>query len=137
MLLLDGQIHHDTHAIPMGNYVIGVGNYVIATPSKLGNYVSADTIMATFCYEITVELGDLSRPDRLKAHTADPRFDVAVNQVPVILKRLRLDLHSMSLDPLIKAAPLRSAGSGAPRAGLCLGRLARRARAVPSRSTPI
>jgi hypothetical protein len=23
--------------------VIGVGNYVIATPSKLGNYMSADT----------------------------------------------------------------------------------------------
>ena len=31
MLLLDGQVHHDTHVIPMGNYVIGVGNYVIAT----------------------------------------------------------------------------------------------------------
>ena len=26
----------------MGNYVIGVGNYVIANPSKLGNYLSAD-----------------------------------------------------------------------------------------------
>jgi hypothetical protein len=26
----------------MGNYVIGVGNYVIATPSELGNYMSAD-----------------------------------------------------------------------------------------------
>jgi hypothetical protein len=27
----------------MGNYVIGVGNYVIVSPSELGNYVSADT----------------------------------------------------------------------------------------------
>lgn len=27
----------------MGNYVIGVGNYVIATPSELGNYKIADT----------------------------------------------------------------------------------------------
>jgi hypothetical protein len=27
----------------MGNYVIGVGNYLSATPSELGNYVSADT----------------------------------------------------------------------------------------------
>jgi hypothetical protein len=27
----------------MGNYVIGVGNYVIATPSELGNYMIADT----------------------------------------------------------------------------------------------
>ena len=43
MLLLDGQVHHDTHVIPMGNYMIGVGNYVIATPSELGNYMSADT----------------------------------------------------------------------------------------------
>jgi len=43
LLLLDGQVHHDTHVIPMGNYVIGVGNYVIVSPSDLGNYVSADT----------------------------------------------------------------------------------------------
>jgi hypothetical protein len=41
--LLDGQVHHDTHAIPMGNYVIGVGNYVIVNPSELGNYMIADT----------------------------------------------------------------------------------------------
>ena len=27
----------------MGNYVIEVGNYVIASPSELGNYMSADT----------------------------------------------------------------------------------------------
>ena len=27
ILCLDGQIHHDTHAVPMGNYVIGVGKY--------------------------------------------------------------------------------------------------------------
>ena len=43
MLLLDGQVHHDTHPIPMGNYVIEVGNYLSANPSDLGNYVSADT----------------------------------------------------------------------------------------------
>ena len=36
------QVHHDTHALPMGNYVIGVGNYVIATPSEVGNYKIAD-----------------------------------------------------------------------------------------------
>jgi hypothetical protein len=40
--LLDGQVHHDTHALPMGNYVIEVGNSVIATPSELGNYMIAD-----------------------------------------------------------------------------------------------
>ena len=27
----------------MGNSVIGVGNYVIATPSELGNYMIADS----------------------------------------------------------------------------------------------
>jgi len=42
LLLLDGQVHHDTHVIPVGNYVIGVGNYVIVTRSNVGNYVSAD-----------------------------------------------------------------------------------------------
>ena len=44
MLLLDGQVHHDTHVIPMGNYVIGVGNYVIISPSKLRNYKIADKL---------------------------------------------------------------------------------------------
>ena len=28
----------------MGNYVSEVGNYVIVSPSELGNYVSADTL---------------------------------------------------------------------------------------------
>jgi hypothetical protein len=43
LLLLDGQVHHDTHLIPIGNYVIEVGKYVSVTRSNLGNYVSADT----------------------------------------------------------------------------------------------
>jgi hypothetical protein len=42
LLLLDGQVHHDTHLIPMGNYVSEVGNYLSVRPSDLGNYVSAD-----------------------------------------------------------------------------------------------
>ena len=29
----------------MGNYVIGVGNYVIVSPSELGNYMIADSPM--------------------------------------------------------------------------------------------
>jgi hypothetical protein len=34
----------DTLVIPMGNYVSArVGNYVIRTPSDLGNYVIADS----------------------------------------------------------------------------------------------
>jgi hypothetical protein len=28
----------------MGNYVIGAGNYMIATPSEVGNYVIADSV---------------------------------------------------------------------------------------------
>jgi hypothetical protein len=42
--LLDGQVHHDTHAAPMGNYVIEVGDYQIVSPSELGNYKIADTL---------------------------------------------------------------------------------------------
>ena len=41
--VVDGQVHHDTHAIPIGNYVIAVGNYVIVSLSELGNYKIADT----------------------------------------------------------------------------------------------
>ena len=33
----------------MGNYVIGAGNYVIATPSELGNYLSADSRSGLMC----------------------------------------------------------------------------------------
>jgi hypothetical protein len=43
LLHLDGQVHHDTHVIPMRNYVIAVRNYMIVSPSKPGNYVSVDT----------------------------------------------------------------------------------------------
>jgi hypothetical protein len=63
LLLLDGQVHHDTHAVPMGNYVIGVGNYVIATPSELGNYMSADNIGSpTHCIKevYTATIGRMS-----------------------------------------------------------------------------
>jgi hypothetical protein len=43
LLHLDGQVHHDTHAIPKGNYVIGVGKSMIVSPSEAGNYKIADT----------------------------------------------------------------------------------------------
>jgi hypothetical protein len=33
----------------MGNYVIGVGNYVIVSPSQLGNYKIADTALGLGC----------------------------------------------------------------------------------------
>jgi hypothetical protein len=42
LLHLDDRDHHDTHAVPMGNYVTAVRNYVIVSPSELGNYKIAD-----------------------------------------------------------------------------------------------
>ena len=35
----------------MGNYVIGVGNYMIVSPSELGNYMSADKL----CIVVTAD----------------------------------------------------------------------------------
>src|SRR5215470_13159730 len=32
----DGQVQPDTHVVPMGNYVTGLGNYVIATALPAG-----------------------------------------------------------------------------------------------------
>jgi hypothetical protein len=55
LLLLDGQVHHDTHPIPMGNYVIEVGNYVSANPSDLGNYVSADNYIVLKGFQVMVQ----------------------------------------------------------------------------------
>ena len=57
MLLLDGQVHHDTHAIPMGNYVSAAGNYVSVSPSDLGNYVSADSLNARVFLQQVLQSG--------------------------------------------------------------------------------
>ena len=43
----------------MGNYVIGAGNYLIATPSELGNYMIAD--INALAREINAELAGTSR----------------------------------------------------------------------------
>jgi hypothetical protein len=46
-LFSDGQVHHDTHAVPMGNNVTRrLGNYVLTSRPCLGNYVIADTPQA-------------------------------------------------------------------------------------------
>jgi hypothetical protein len=50
--LLDGQVHHDTHVIPMGNYVIEAGNYMIVNPSELGNYKIADSNQPPACAKV-------------------------------------------------------------------------------------
>jgi hypothetical protein len=43
--LPDDQARTDTHAIPMGNYVIlPVRNYVLTSAPQLGNYVIADIL---------------------------------------------------------------------------------------------
>ena len=36
----------------MGNYVIGVGNYVIVSPSNLGNYKIADSVERARNYQL-------------------------------------------------------------------------------------
>jgi hypothetical protein len=42
-LFSDGQVHHDTHAVPTGNNVTRrLGNYVLTSRPCLGNYVIAD-----------------------------------------------------------------------------------------------
>lgn len=61
MLLLDGQVHHDTHVIPMGNYVSGVGNYVSADSSNVGNYVSADTSIVMGIEPAPAQIGGSAR----------------------------------------------------------------------------
>jgi hypothetical protein len=33
----------DTHPVALGNYVIGLGNYVTVNPSQLGNYLIVHT----------------------------------------------------------------------------------------------
>src|SRR5438270_468601 len=43
-LFPDGQVHPDTHAMHMDNYVIGVSNNVIVNRSTLGNSVSVHTV---------------------------------------------------------------------------------------------
>jgi hypothetical protein len=35
MLLFDGQVHYDTHVIPMGNYVIASGASCVFTSSNI------------------------------------------------------------------------------------------------------
>jgi len=54
---------------------------------------------ATGRQEIPVELCYLGWTNSLEAQPADARFDVPVDQVTVVLERLRLDLDSVSLDP--------------------------------------
>jgi hypothetical protein len=50
LLHLDGQVHHDTHAVPMGNYVI-------VSPSELGNYKIVDTSKAVHALGVTAHPG--------------------------------------------------------------------------------
>jgi hypothetical protein len=70
--LPDGQVHHDTHAIPIGNYVIAVGNYVIVTRSQVGNYVIADIPAAA-----SLTVAELDRLEAASpARAAAGRWDV-------------------------------------------------------------
>jgi tetratricopeptide (TPR) repeat protein len=63
----------------MGNYVIGVGNYVIATPSELGNYKIADTFHATSVMSLRVAHQEAPVPSvRAARPSALPELDALV-----------------------------------------------------------
>jgi hypothetical protein len=47
LLLHDGQVHPDTHAMHIDNYVIGVSNNVIVNRSTLSNSVSVHMSLAS------------------------------------------------------------------------------------------
>jgi hypothetical protein len=53
----------------MGNYVIGVGNYVIVSPSEVGNYKIADTVGADGLQERDLELS----AQKTSCHLRDSR----------------------------------------------------------------
>ena len=55
----------------MGNYVIGAGNYVIATPSDLGNYVSADS------WAWSAVMGEIAGGYRLVGDVQPPPFPLS------------------------------------------------------------
>jgi hypothetical protein len=74
-------------------------------------------------------------------HPAEPAFVVAVEAVSVDAEEHFDGVPGPFGDqggrgPGVKAAPLCGAGSGAPRAGLCVGTAARHARAVPAMAVP-
>jgi hypothetical protein len=53
----------------MGNYVIAVGNYLIVSPSELGNYVIADSLVTAAVLHL-VEQGLLLIPPDLEQRLA-------------------------------------------------------------------
>jgi hypothetical protein len=76
LLLLDGQVHPDTLVIPMGNYVIRVGNYVSANPSELGNYMSADTYRTAIDRDLAFRPPEPTRTLHSPEHPADREMEL-------------------------------------------------------------
>jgi hypothetical protein len=73
----------------MGNYVIAVGNYVIVSPSELGNYKIADTIRKP---DATPQTSRNLRAVPLQAMTQKP------NLVTVVLVRHRASAGPLATD---------------------------------------
>ena len=63
MPLLDGQVHPDTHALPMGNYVI-------VSPSELGNYMIADNRHSWMVATVFIRIATISNREQMFAHCA-------------------------------------------------------------------
>jgi hypothetical protein len=65
----------------MGNYVIGVGNYVIVSPSKLGNYMIADNRVRVITVEGSRDLlHGLEALDETPLADAKPVLDKAAER---------------------------------------------------------
>ncbi len=57
-----GQEDHtkpDTHSVPLGNYMIGLGNYVSVNRSDLGNFLIAHTLLRK---KARSYIGDVAKP---------------------------------------------------------------------------
>jgi hypothetical protein len=79
----------------MGNYVIGVGNYVIVSPSELGNYMIADTVVADQAgYQLSFTAPDQILDDGARLHDAAL---VLLRRVNGVAQTLRSDFRPVDL----------------------------------------
>jgi hypothetical protein len=110
---LDGQVHHDTHALPMGNYVIEVGKSLINSASQVGNYKIADKSHAhvTGCWMLASQVRQPGgRRGSYRAHESGVGGGRRRSQVTRVRNREgRTDLDLLATDPL-KAVGLRNRG---------------------------
>ena len=59
-------------------------------------------VATTTAQQVPVELGDRGRPDRLNRHVPDARNGVEPDAGPVVGQGPRLDLHRVSVEPVVQ-----------------------------------